>query len=114
MNLDDIIIDSRLTQSKNGKIRKNKDCEKNKPTSEQKWWVSLLIGLIFGFISSPLFYNFTNHIFNFICGSSMGVELYVNKVCYNDYSECIYGGATLLGLIIHTVIFTLIIRFLLW
>lgn len=111
--LDDIIIDSRLTQSKNGAIRNsetiNNSNTDNKPTSEQKWWVSLLLGLLFAFISSPLFYHFTNAISNMIFGE-----------CIILYEEClienygVIGGVTLLGIIIHTIIFSLLIRFLLW
>lgn len=104
--IDDIITDSRLTQSKNGKIRDKKDNKNNdnKPTSEQKWWISFLVGLLFAFISSPFLYTITNHIVYCISGCNL---LYYN--CY-DY----YGGASCLGLIFHTIIFTLILRFLLW
>ena len=106
--LDDIIIDSRLTQSKNGKIRKDNNCNDNKLTSEQKWWVSLLLGLLFVFISSPFFYVFTNYVFNLFCGTCIYVDSIDNGYCV------VYGGPTLLGLFIHFIIFTLVIRFLLW
>ncbi len=136
---DDIIINSRLTQSKNGKIRKNLggtcddkirkkgenggDADKNPKkgdnkydpdiektlTAEQKWWVSLLLGLLFVVVSSPLLYFITDFLVSCV---ACGPRLYVNSV-YNGYCE-VYAGPSLLGLFIHFVIFTLVIRFLLW
>lgn len=69
-----------------------------KPTSGQKWWASALIGVLFAIIASPTFYSLTNDAFGYVGGPS--------TTCGE--------GATLFGLLFHALIFTLIIRFILW
>jgi hypothetical protein len=59
----------------------------------QKWFLAIILGLIFAIFSSGLFYRLTNTIF-----SKMGIPTY-------------YGSEpSYFGLFLHTVIFILIIR----
>ncbi len=65
-------------------------------TNEQKWQISLLSGLIFLIISSPMLYTFTGKLVKDIFDSEIQ-----NK-----------GKPEFSGLIIHTLVFVLITRLL--
>lgn len=67
-------------------------------SSGQKWIAAIILGLLFALISSNFVYRLTNTLF-----TSIGVSpLYVA------------GGPTLLGLLIHTIVFILIVRLIMW
>ena len=66
-------------------------------TNSQKWAASLIAGIVFFIIASPLLYAGTTALFG-------------NTGLYTSGSE----GATLFGLVLHTVIFILIIRLILF
>jgi len=66
------------------------------PTDEQKWFISILSGIIFYVIASPKIYKITHSIFYDI----LGIKLIDRK-----------GKPNNLGLLIHTIIFVLITRF---
>lgn len=73
-------------------------CSQNQPTSQQKWWASILFGFLFAIISSPVAYFCTDKIAEAI-----------------DTSRTIQGkGASIFGLLLHTIIFILIVRIILW
>jgi hypothetical protein len=65
-------------------------------TDEQKWRISVLSGLIFLLLSSPLLYQFTSSI-----AECVGVKL-ANAV----------GCPSVAGLLVHTVVFILIVKLL--
>lgn len=82
---EDLMADSRFSQTSTG----GSSNPPLRPTNGQKWWASVLLGLLFFIISSPSAYDITG----LGCGK---VE------------------TPLLGLIIHTIIFILIVRIILW
>ena len=63
-------------------------------SSKDKWIVSIMACLLFLLISSPFLYRVTNSI-----TSSMGFEIASNN-----------GRPNVLGLVIHSVVFLLIVR----
>ena len=65
--------------------------QQNELSNAQKWWVSIATGLLFALISSPFMYQVTNSIFG---------------------KTTTQGGPTLWGLILHTIVFTLLVRLL--
>jgi hypothetical protein len=91
-----LLVNSRMTPTGNGNINGNNNC--TPPTSGHKWWASVILGLIFALISCPPAYQITSAVTNNVAG--------VNTM--------MGSGPTLLGLIIHTIIFILIIRLILW
>ena len=68
------------------------------PTSGQKWWAAIILGFVFALVSSPLAYSMTNSVVCYFGGFPMGRK----------------GGPTVPGLFLHTVIFILIARVILW
>ncbi len=76
----------------------NKDTDANKSktfTSSEKWWISLVLALIFLIISSPFVYSLTSSL-----SSLLNLPpLYVMP-----------GGTTAYGLFWHTIFFFLIVR----
>jgi hypothetical protein len=74
----------------------------NPPTSAQKWWISIVLGVIYFLIASPIAYKITGGFFESIGG--------MNLFTFKD----IYPGQTLVALIVHTIIFILIVRLILW
>ncbi len=69
----------------------------NKPyTSQDKWIVAIIVGLLFLLIASPFFYNAINSL-----TSSFGLVIV-------DADGCANIG----GLLLHSIIFVLIIRLL--
>lgn len=69
------------------------DCDIKGPTNSQKWLISLLSGIIFLIIASPIAYEFTAKV-----GSIINLDLSKD------------GCANFGGLIIHSVVFMLIVR----
>lgn len=67
------------------------------PTSAQKWWAALLVGMLFAIVSSCWSYGITN---------------WFSKRCVG-FSTSRPGGPTLVGLLIHTIIFIILIRIIL-
>lgn len=67
------------------------------PSSAQKWWASILVGVLFFVLASRPAFSFTGSIFDRMSGSTS------NTYC---------GGPGVLGLIVHTVIFVIVIRIL--
>ena len=67
------------------------------PTPAQKWIAASVLGLLFGIVSSPVAYSLTDAV-----TSRAGVRTSKG------------GGPTLPGLILHSVVFALIVRILLW
>lgn len=90
---DSILINSRLQKS-------NPTVEQKMlqpPTSSQKWWASIVLGMLFAILASGSIFQLSN------------------KVCsYANISTYKGEGPTILGLLLHTIIFTLIVRFILW
>lgn len=92
---DALVNDSRFTHAGNG----SPDiCKQNPPTSGNKWWASFLAGFVFAIISSPAFYYGTSAI-----STTLGGPPTTDG-----------PGPTFVGLLLHTIIFTLIIRWILW
>ena len=65
-------------------------------TNEQKWRISVLSGLIFLLVSSPVLYQFTSSI-----GDCLNVKLSNSLGC-----------PTMTGLLLHTAVFVVIVRIL--
>jgi len=63
-------------------------------TSEEKWSISVVSGLIFLLISSPFLYGLTSSLFECV-----GLTLASSK-----------GLPTNIGLLVHSVVFVLIVR----
>lgn len=67
-------------------------------SSAQKWWLAIVLGIVFGLISSPLAYYLSSTLFMSMGGMSM-----VNG-----------PGPNLVGLLVHTILFICIVRLILW
>lgn len=91
-----LLNDSRISPSGSGSLDEAPNC--TKPTSGQKWWASVLLGFIFAIISSPAAYYVTSKVTTSLGGMALTVG----------------PGPNLVGLLIHTIIFILIIRIILW
>ena len=91
-----ILNDSRITPTGNGNPTSKPFC--TQPTSGQKWWAAVILGFIFAIISSPASYYVSSKITSSIAN--------INTIDGN--------GPNFLGLVIHTIIFILIIRIILW
>ena len=65
-------------------------------TSYDKWFVSLISGLLFLLIASPFMYKLTDSLFSLI-----GLNLADSNGC-----------PTMLGLVVHSIVFVLIVRLL--
>lgn len=96
---DALLNDSRITPTGNGNQSSKPYC--TQPTSGQKWWASVLLGFIFALISSPAAYNITS----LITKNTIGLS--------SENFQSFYLP-TLLGLIIHTIIFIIVVRIILW
>lgn len=90
---DALLNDSRITPSGNG--NPNSRIYYTQPTSGQKWWAAVLLGFLFALISSPAAYNITSKV---ILDDKIFAQQKVN----------------LTGLFIHTIIFIIIVRIILW
>jgi hypothetical protein len=91
-----LLNDSRISSSGNGNESDKPFC--TQPTGGQKWWAATLIGFVFAIISSPIAYEVSSY----VTQNTVGF-----KTMYGE-------GPVLSGLLIHTVIFILIIRLILW
>lgn len=67
---------------------------KVEPSNKEKWAISVVSGLIFLLISSPMMYQLTDSV-----ASCFGLNLATAKGC-----------ALPLGLLVHSVVFVLIVR----
>jgi len=91
-----LLNDSRITPTGNGNPSSKPFC--TQPTSSQKWWAAVVLGFIFALISSPAAYYVSSTITTSLGGIST-----------------IDGtGPNFVGLVIHTIIFILIVRIILW
>lgn len=108
--IDEILQDSLLSQVHNGgnKWSKRKKMGKYDKkslnnaklftiTSGQKWWMAVIVGFIFFIIASPSFFKLTQKLTNFFL-----------PIIYCQ------GQITLFGLFVHTLIFIIIIRIILY
>ena len=93
---DFLLNDSRITPSGNGNISIKTTC--TQPTNGQKWWAAVILGLLFAIVSSPPAYIITSS----ITKNTFGISLMEGP------------GPNFWGLLIHTLLFILIIRFILW
>jgi hypothetical protein len=91
-----ILNDSRITPSGNGSQSDMSLC--TQPTSGQKWWAAVILGFIFVLVSSPVAY----HITSTVTTSLGGLPLMEGP------------GPNVAGLLVHTIIFILIVRLILW
>jgi len=91
-----LLNDSRFTPTGNGDPTSKPYC--TQPTSGQKWWAAVLLGFIFALISSPVAYNITSS----VTSAMAGITLMEGP------------GPNFIGLVIHTIIFIIIIRLILW
>jgi hypothetical protein len=89
--IDSLLNNSRITPTGNGNLSGKPFC--TQPTGGQKWWAAVILGFIFALISSPTAYNIT---------SSVGIKTTEGK------------GPTLSGLLVHTIIFIIVMRIILW
>ncbi len=83
------------------KISQNLKASQNNETittNSQKWWFSLLVGLLFIIFACSIAYQFTNAISTSLSGPAT----------FNN------GGSTWFGLIIHGILFFLLIRLILF
>jgi hypothetical protein len=67
------------------------------PTNSEKWWAAITLGVLFALFSSGILYSITNSII-----SSPGINTWSG--------DC--GGPTVFGLLLHTIIFTIVVRIL--
>lgn len=88
--------DSRITPTGNGNLSSKPYC--TQPTSGQKWWAAVLLGFIFALISSPAAYYVSTKV-----TTSLG-----------GISTMEGPGPNFVGLLMHTIIFIIIIRIILW
>jgi hypothetical protein len=91
-----IISNSLIMNSKVGPREVGSSCRPL--TSGQKWIAAFLLGLIFGIVSSPFAYYLTSSVTTFLGGLALHETGYPNYV----------------GLLIHSILFTVIVRIILW
>jgi hypothetical protein len=68
-------------------------------TNSMKWWLAILLGVLFFVIAFPGTYNLTNAIW-----TSLGLPSFLTAP----------GCPTTLAVLIHALVFALIVRLLLW
>jgi len=71
-----------------------KDCEKLY-TSKDRWTVAIFAGLLFMLLSSPFLYSILSNLFSLV-----------------NLETAVGSCPTMLGLLIHTTVFILIVRYL--
>lgn len=89
------IVHSRISPIGNGK----KKIITQDPSNQQKWWVSILLGLIFFLFANPVVY----YIMSWCSKSIGGMDLYTPS-----------SGPKLVCIIILTLLYIVFIRFILW
>lgn len=99
---DSLLNDSRITPTGNGNPMSKPYC--TQPTSGQKLWASVLLGFLFALISSPVAYNITSKVTSSTIGLSLMDNPNLKTVHYPNF----------VGLLIHTLIFIVIVRIILW
>ena len=91
-----LLNDSRITPTGNGNPSSKPYC--TQPTSAHKWWAAVLLGFIFALVSSPAAYYASSKI-----TTSLG-----------GITTMQGPGPNFVGLLIHTLIFIIIVRIILW
>ena len=91
-----LLNDSRITPTGNGSPSSKPYC--TQPNSGHKWWASILLGFIFAIVSSPAAYYVSSKV-----TTSLG-----------GISTTDGPGPNFVGLLIHTLVFIIIIRIILW
>lgn len=91
-----LLLDSRISPSGNGTRDGIDTCYI--PTSGQKWWAAVILGFVFALISSPPAYEITSYI----------TQYAVSTPTING------KGPSLFGLTIHTILYIIIVRIILW
>jgi hypothetical protein len=94
--VDKYIQDSRLAPSGDGHY--SSPPQTNSPTSGQKWWISILLGIVFALLCNPIAYAITNLMTTGLGGLPTIVGL----------------GPTIAGVLIHTLLFVLVVRIIIW
>lgn len=97
-----LLNDSRITPIGNGSLMSKST--HMQPTSAQKWWAAAILGLIFALISSPAAYAITSSTSSTFFGFTLT----------EDWIYEFGSKPNLLGLMIHTLIFIIIVRIILW
>lgn len=69
----------------------------SQPTSNQKWLIALIAGLLFLLIGSPFLYRAVDSLLRGLVG----------PIAQN-------GCPTMLGLVLHAVVFLLVVRAIMW
>ena len=90
-----VVRTSRLSPVGNGTQSSD---DVNNPTSGQKWWFAVMIGLLFAIVSSPIAYSITNY-----ATTSLGGRELIQS-----------SGTNITGLVLHTIVFILLLRLILW
>lgn len=93
---DDILNNSRLAPTGSGNDQN--PSSNTPPTNGQKWTAAILIGLMAGIIYSPVAYKTTSAITTRLGGMATTEG----------------PGANLVGLLLHTLIFIILVRLILW
>lgn len=70
------------------------DSENKPPDNIEKWLIAIMLGVIFLIVAAPLIFKFSNQIFNYINIHTLNPD----------------GRPSVMGWIIHTVIFIIIVR----
>ena len=91
-----ILNGSRISPSGNGNASSIPFC--TQPTSGQKWWAAVVLGFVFALVSSPVAYYMTSTVTTSLGGISLAEG----------------PGPNFVGLLVHTIIFILIVRMILW
>lgn len=104
---DSLLNDSRITPTGNGNPNNKPYC--TQPTSGQKWWAAVLLGFVFALISSPAAYYVTSKV-----TTSLGGITLMDGTGPIDPMGVPGFKPNFVGLLIHTLIFIIIIRIILW
>lgn len=113
-----MLNDSRISPNTNGSKDPQTVISNTQPTSCQKWWASILLGIVFMLISSPIAYYASSKVTTSLGGLPL-VELNPKNYTTNGelksadmFSQ--YSTPNIVGLLVHTIIFILIVRLILW
>lgn len=90
-SIDKLLIHSRLAPTGNGKL-----VDENPPSSGQKWFISLVFSILFFIVSNPFAYQMSSAVTTGLGGMPLAD-----------------GGPNIVGLLVHSFIFGLIVRLLL-
>jgi len=97
-----LLNDSRITPKGNGNSNARPICIQ--PTTIHKWWASIFLGLIFAILNSPPAYYLSNKLVDNINKMIFPQYLLIDNIKYKN----------IIILILHTIVFILIIRIILW